>query len=262
MLTVKFVLELFAGSCRWSRAAAAEGNYVLSIDLRFGDGNDLADKKLQDGVLGWFQAGWILYALMGFPCSSFSRARNQPGGPPALRDDAHVQGFDGLRAHDERKVRLGNNLLRFVVRVITVCIVMKVPAIAENPFASWAWKMPGALHLLSRPIVRFTRSDFCQWGTAWRKATGFLTVYIDTQPIHRVCRGRCKCSRSGLPHVVLSGTNCDGVFLTHIAEPYPYRLCKCLVKCCENAVKNNMANNLDALFCPTSSITTCNCYAA
>jgi len=52
VLTVKFVLELFSGSCRWSRAAAAEGNYVLSIDLRFGDGNDLADKKLQDGVLG------------------------------------------------------------------------------------------------------------------------------------------------------------------------------------------------------------------
>ena len=54
---VRVVLELFAGSCRFSRAAALSGCYVCAIDWSFGPGYDLLCPKLQACVLGWVQAG-------------------------------------------------------------------------------------------------------------------------------------------------------------------------------------------------------------
>ena len=54
---VRVVLELFSGSGRWSRAAAAAGEWVISVDIQFGDRHDLSKLALQRSILGWIQAG-------------------------------------------------------------------------------------------------------------------------------------------------------------------------------------------------------------
>ncbi len=251
LLPVRIVVELFAGSCRWSKAAALAGEWVLSVDLRFGDHHDLSKVKLQRCVLGWIQAGWVRYVLAGFPCGSFSKARNIPGGPPALRDAANVAGFSDLRPADADKVHLGNLLLAFVCRLIRACRHARVPGIFENPWTSWAWAMPAMQRCLALPGVRHSRSDFCQWGMPWKKATGLLTLYCDPLRIECKCTGRGLCSRTRLPHIQLKGT-CKGVFLTHLAEPYPRKLCRALVRMCVNAVLTLEAERLDKAFCRMS----------
>ncbi len=251
LLVVTIVLELFSGSGRFGRAAAAAGEWVLTIDIRFGDHHDLNRRSLQMKILGWIQAGQIRYVLAGFPCQSFSRARNMPGGPPALRNSDNVRGFPGLRDADQRKVTLGNNLLYFTIRVMCACLAVRVPAIAENPWTSWAWKMACVLALRRNPYVRFTRSDFCCWGTPWQKGTGFLTIFCETQLFGYRCTGRHRCSITHKPHVQLKGTNSVGIFLTAIAEPYPKPLCRALVKTCQNAYLRLKAEGLDQFFCHT-----------
>ncbi len=132
--TLQVVLELFAGSCRWSRCVGQLGYYVLSIDMRFGVTNDLCKRGLQNLVLGWVQAGKIAFVLAAFPCQSFSKARNRPGGRPALRDSVHLTGLPGLRPCDQRKVLRGNECLYFCCRLAWACILRLVPLILENPW--------------------------------------------------------------------------------------------------------------------------------
>ena len=103
--------------------------------------------------------------------------------------------------------------------------------------------------LLRSKHVQLVRTDFCMWGMPWHKATGFLTVYCQPQPIVRLCRSRGSCARTNRPHVVLKGTNADGVFLTHLAEPYPKLRCTKLVQMCRNACMELQSHRLDAVFC-------------
>ena len=247
-LRVEVVVELFAGSCRWSHAASLAGEFVISLDLRFGAEHDLTLRRLQNLVLGWVQGGAVKYLLAGFPCRSFSRARNIPGGPPALRSGDFIAGLPGLRPADAANVLEGNGLLRFVVRLATCCLRMRVPAVLENPWTSWAWDMAAMSGLRRRRDVRLVRSDFCMWGMPWRKSTGFLALYCDTTGIERTCCGRPLCSRSGRPHIQLRGSF-QGTFLTHLAEPYPRTLCNALVRMLRFAHMHLQSLNLDGLFC-------------
>ena len=48
---------------------------------------------------------------------------------------------------------------------------------------------------------------------------------------------------------MLSGTNSEGIFWTHIAESYPVKLCNALVKMLFHGVLASSAVNLDKLFC-------------
>ena len=140
LLVVQVVLELFAGSCRFSSAASRSGELVISLDIRFGHDHDLTRQKVQNLVLGWVQAGFIKFLIAGFPCQSLSRARNIPGGPPALRSAAHPTGIPGLQPVDAAKVALGNACLDFVVKLGRACRLSRIPAAFENPWSSWAWE--------------------------------------------------------------------------------------------------------------------------
>ena len=160
---MRIVLELFSGSCRWARAVGRLHYYVIAIDTRFdAERNDLLAPKLQRAVLGWIQAGLIEFTLCGFPCQSLSKARNRPGGAPALRSAAHVMGLPNLSPVDRAKVQRGNAGVLFAARVARACLASKIVCILENPWTSWAWQLPAMAALLALPQIRFTRSDFCQ----------------------------------------------------------------------------------------------------
>ena len=99
-MKVRFCVELFCGSARWSKAIGRRGYYCVAIDMRFGGEHDLTGRELQQRIHGWAQAAWVIAVLAGFPCTSFSRARNMPGGPPALRISDHFEGWPGLCQSD------------------------------------------------------------------------------------------------------------------------------------------------------------------
>ena len=100
------------------------GFYVVAIDLRYGAEHDITRVELRRRIIDWVQARWVIATLAGFPCTSFSRARNMPGGPPALRTSDYITGLPELRPADQAKVDMGNILLRWVVNLARACLAV------------------------------------------------------------------------------------------------------------------------------------------
>ena len=225
------MLELFAGSGRFGREAARSGHLVVLIDIRFGEKHDVRRRELQRTILEWIRIGWVTYAALALPCCSWSRARNRGGGPQRLRTAEHIMGLPTLDHESERwKIDLGNVCMRFGVACARALHARSAGFFIENPWTSWMWVAPPMVRLAALRGCRLVRSDFCQFGTPWRKSTGVLT---NGPPhfVNLVCRGPKPgvCSRTLCRHVHLEGTDGAGRFLTSLAEPYPRPFCKALV---------------------------------
>eukprot|EP00959_Pyramimonas_sp_CCMP1952_P119801 2504940-Pyramimonas_sp.AAC.1 len=95
---------------------------------------------------------------------------------------------------------------------------MRVPCIIENPLTSMFWILPEVLRLSAHPRVSIHRADLCQVGTRWRKATKFMLCNIPEEGGRSLepfkCSGRGVCSRTGRPHIELSGKAPSGKFWT------------------------------------------------
>ena len=143
--------------------------------------------------------------------------------------------FSPNEIKDQERVRVGNKLARFSFKIFDLCRRLGKPCILENPATSMLWVTPPAVRLLSRPDVCSEITHFCQWGKPWRKATRLMHTNLDSRCadlLIRKCHGRNgQCSRTGLPHQVLSGVSPDGRFWTLVAQPYPPMLCSQLAKC-------------------------------
>ena len=208
-------------------------------DILFGEKYDLRGRANQELVLGWLRAGWLAAIWLGTPCQSFSRARNQPGGPPALRDKEHVHGLPGLRPCDQAAVELGNILARFSSRVLLQAALLLVPAVMENPALSWIWQTRWLTAVARRRDFAFTVTEFCQWqNLPFRKSTGFLHTCVELSLGSRRCLGakRGLCAKTGAPHRPLTGQTPEGKFWTKIAEPYPRKLCRTVASDIDGAI--------------------------
>ena len=232
-LTFAVVLELFAGTGRFS-AAMSSHRPVLLWDILMGEAYDLTQRSRQLLVLGWIRSGAVAAVWMGTPCNSFSRARNQPGGPPALRNKGAVHGLSDLRTCDAAAVKLGNCLALFSSKVLLLCALLLLPGVIENPATSWLWQTSWMQRLAARRDVSFILTEFCQWQSLpFRKSTGFLHTNIDLSEVAaRRCLGgrRGCCAATEKPHQALSGMapvkpGQKPQFWTKIAEPYPRKLC-------------------------------------
>ena len=162
----------------------------------------------------------------GTPCSSFSRARHGPEGSSwgPIRNAAHIWGIPNLSSRDKAKIQLGNACAKLSCRLITLCNSLGVPALLENPRTSMLWEVPPLQRLLCVPTCVMNSTDFCQHGPRWRKRTGVAGWHVGTIPsLNRRCSGRKgMCSRSGLHHIILKGTDkASGLLWTVLAEPYP-----------------------------------------
>ena len=100
---------------------------------------------------------------------------------------------------------------------------------------------------LNEKRMSMTRSDFCCWGTPWRKSTGFATCGMPTNGFARACRGRKVCDITGRPHTVLKGTDSNGTFWTLVAEPYPEKLCRALAVGVDHGIHELAASGMAAI---------------
>ena len=115
-LPPRFFIEIFSGSGRLGRCVSKDNNIpVLLWDIQYGPEYDLRSLKKRQLIAGWMRAGFICGGHLGTPCNSFTRARDNPPGPPPLRSNAHVLGLPNLAVHDQKKVKDGNLFMRFSV---------------------------------------------------------------------------------------------------------------------------------------------------
>ena len=86
----------------------------------------------------------------------------------------------------------------------------------ENPATSFLW-----WHTEIVFGLEYLLTDYCRWGTAWRKRIRFLGNFLSTGQ-----RLLCKCSQE---HVRLHGyAQQHRTSWTKVAEPYPRALCRFL----------------------------------
>ena len=97
----------------------------------------------------------------GTPCTMFSRARRDDGGPPPLRSEQFLLGLQGLSELNAEKVRLGNLFLDVTIDLV-VCVASAGGHWSiENPAGSMIWLMPQMLALLARVQAARYYLDMC-----------------------------------------------------------------------------------------------------
>lgn len=244
-----FFLEIFSGSGRLGQCVLKDNNVpVLLWDIQYGPEYDLRSLKKRQLIAGWMRAGFICGGHLGTPCNSFTRARDNPPGPPPLRSNSHVLGLPNLAVHDQKKVNDGNLFMRFSVFILRLALVLHIPFSMENPRTSRLWLCPAVQKLMRNKNTYQQIVEFCMFGMRWRKSTMFVSVWVRFDNLNQFrCIGakRGCCKRSGEPHQPLAGKNAAGVWWTKIAEPYPLQLGHKLAQCSYNFAAQQRAEQFE-----------------
>ena len=119
------------------------------------------------------------------------------GGPLALRDScSYPHGFPWLDPEPRKRVFDANQLMRWICRIIQMCITSSIPVLIEHPLESRAWDFPP----LSKLLVEDARIDMCTCGSKWKRPTrlAFWNCHLND----RLCKPRHGiCSESGRYHL-------------------------------------------------------------
>lgn len=223
-----WVVEIFSGCARLSRACARVGFHVIAYDIEYGPGCDMLDPKSVAQLLRFMKSRRIALVWLGTPCTSWSRARRDDGGPKPLSwdDSEFLMGFSNVAVKDLEKIVTGNRLLDISYKIFNWCINHSISCVMENPYSSRLW-LTSAVKMLQDKGALLSRADFCAYGTPWRKSTGFLHHGFPGLPsICQCCTtNRGRCCFSGRKHIVLAGKDASGLWMTRVAQPYPYKMC-------------------------------------
>ena len=222
-------LEIFAGEAGLSQAVQAESIPIfppieIEVNHFVFESVDLLDPAVLSHVQFLISQGWVLGIHFGTPCSSFSLARKNDGGPPPLRSQTALWGFSSLAGKDLEKVKMGNRFLEVTVQLAALCYDHGIPWSIENPAGSFLWSMPPMVNLAARSQVKRHELDMCRFGSPHMKPTAIVgTFHLSALAL--------KCDRGRRPHVheLLTGTIVvDGVkkFRTRLAQVYPTKLCQ------------------------------------
>ena len=158
-------------------AAALRGIKVRIIkrDIRLGGIDLLADEPFTTDLLA-ASDGQFDGFHSGFPCSSFSRARFRPGGPPPVRDRQHLRGRPSNSRAQQLEAERGTLLAtRSAVMVRAIQFGAKkrglrCTATLENPadpgvdpYPS-AWLLPALADIVTEPDVKCAIHNICCFG--------------------------------------------------------------------------------------------------
>ena len=207
-------LELFSGSGRLAAALQKLGWDTREYDLSLSAEHDLMKTSLQRKIISSIECGEIDFVHLGPPCSSFSVARTPP-----VRNRQFPYGVPVLSEKDREKLRVGNALALFSLRVMKTCLKLEVPCSLEQPATSWMLRLPPFERAARQLPMSQCVVDYCAYGMPWRKRTAIWSVHLDLSPMARRCPG-------GHAHQVLRGAPAGGKSWTLIAQPYPPGLVK------------------------------------
>ena len=210
-------LDLFSGSRTAAAALARQsGRWVLTFDILHSPTEDLLDPPTQKLIEQLLQSGAFLSVTAGPVCASFSRAVRPP-----VRDKAFPAGLSNISEKMQKKVEIGNLMSRWLVATIRLAHSLGLIWWVENPAGSFLWLQQEWREFVEEFDLKFTKTDYCRWGTPYRKRTRFLGNAPDMdQQLY------CVCTR---PHIRLVGySKLHRCSWTKVAEPYPTGLARYL----------------------------------
>ena len=233
-----FAIEIFAGTARICSAFQDIGLQCFPIDICIFPSHNVLEFNIENAIKHHLQSGRVKFVWLGMPCTSFSQARKNDGiGPGPLRSYDSIWGLPGLSVADQSRVRTGNLLLRFSIRILELCEQLQIPYALENPYSSYAWHTPTIVNFIRQFQPFVEHLDFCQYGEAWKKPTTVMGNFWYVPSIVRRCAGSFRrCSASLQPHLALSGLADNGLFRTLLAQPYPKELARLVVQHAAKAI--------------------------
>ena len=103
----RFFLAIFAGvHAPVSRAAAEQGlDRFQPLDIMSHSSHDILLDPMFEALLKLCWSGCIGLLMGAPPCKEYSRLKMKPGGPPALRTPAYMDGVPNLTPTQLQKVR-------------------------------------------------------------------------------------------------------------------------------------------------------------
>ena len=229
----QFFVEIFAGEAGLTQAIIARGIKTLPpIEILGNDfvveEVDILDPKVFQHLRKLIRAGCIFFIHFGTPCSSFSQARKDDGGPPPLRDRHNLWGRPKLSQQDQAKVEIGNQFMDLTTELLVLCCQFGVHWSLENPASSFLWAMPPVRALAARAGVNRFILDMCRFQSKHKKPTALLSD-CDLSSLALTCDKEVR------PHVhePLVGmviSNGKKIFKTKLAQVYPPLLCQAWAK--------------------------------
>ena len=219
-------LDLFSG-CRVAAQELANrtGRWVLTYDILHSPEEDLLDAEVQRQISAMLEAGCFLSVTAGPVCASFSRAVR----PPVRTADA-PEGLSAISENMKIKVAMGNAMATWLAALIGCVIELGLPFWVENPAGSFLWLQPAWRRLIEEYDLQYLLTDYCRWGTPWRKRTRFLGRFSAAGS-----RYLCTCLRK---HVRLVGYSAEHKCCwTKAAEAYPRNLAKFLAATLTESLK-------------------------
>lgn len=229
-LQKKAFLSLFGGAGNPAKQFADLGGLSLLVDLSHSLSNDLSKFSIWNQV---FRALHFFDCVgVDLPCNTWSRARRAPPWsrmPKPLRSADFLFGLPHLETADFLKVQAANRMFFASVRLIRRCLRLGTRGYLENPATSFVWDTPQIQRLLKHPKVQLVTVHMCMYGCQWKKPTKLLLWNCAPVDLRR-CSGKTRCSRTGRPHLQLSGLS-GKRFLTEQAQMYSTDFSKALVGC-------------------------------
>ena len=229
----RLALDLFSGVGRVAKCMRKSGWSVEEVDIVHGDTHDITKPRVVRKLCQRIRNHTYDAAMIAAPCTSFSVARDRTCIIRTKREPWGLADQSRFSANDLAALQNGNRITKAVIKILNALTQAQVPWILENPRSSRMWHLPELLRLSQSRHAVFATGDFCQYGTKWRKRTGFLCMHCNAATVSRLLGKRCTgssglCSRTGCRHMLLQGSGAGGKPLTLIAQPYPPRLAAAL----------------------------------
>ena len=239
MVRVYHFLHMFSGVQRdkdleWylTRIGAAAGFRVVteSLDLAYGDQNDLSLDETVERLRHRKPA--FSGAHNGSPCSTWSRVRYRPGGPPPLRSREFPWGLPKNSKAQQAKCDHHNKLLKnswtllLWIAQAGGMVSNEHPADpSKHPYPS-TWALAFVKYIERKAKMVRTVFPQCLWGLCAKKMT---CVSANFESIHELdVHGNGSCHHKS--HTVLLGKDEEGKFHTRRAQTYPPELCEKLAQ--------------------------------
>ena len=237
------ILEIFAGSCRLSKACKDVGFRTTAVDkLQSRAENfaiyqcDLGDEH-QLGLLKEYiaaESDSIVHAHFAPSCGTASKARERPIPglarhlqPKPLRSEQFPGGLPLLNAKDRERVRLANISYDATVELVKFLIQLGISCSIENPTNSLFWLYHVVEETLRFFRGFFTRFDACTHGGARNKSTSFWSFNPRDPGVNMFQSLALSCDNSH-KHAPWKPIMVDGRthFPTSEEAAYPHVLCQ------------------------------------
>ena len=181
------VLEVFAGSCRFSKACKELGLRVLAIDKD--------PKRAENFPVAAFdltkphdcqtvckfaetERDNICWAHFAPSCGTASKARERrvqgvANPPRPLRSESYPDGLQGLSEREEERVKEANKSYEAMVELLLILIGFGIAVSVENPLNSLFWLTSFMVRLFDRYPGHFTILQHCMHGGTRDKKSKF-----------------------------------------------------------------------------------------